>query len=93
MLAPLEAGAAHDSETLSASGVAVRAVGVPGVVAGVICGMRADHAPWPTEFTAATLTMYAVPLMRPVTVADVAVLTPSLKVAQVLPANEKYWTT
>jgi hypothetical protein len=51
------------------------------------------HAPCPTPFTAATRNAYAVPLVRPVTVAAAVVLVLSLNVVHVEPLLLEYWTT
>jgi hypothetical protein len=68
----LPLGADHDSATLFAPGVRVVRVGAPGTVAGVTLEDEADHELVPIEFVAATLKMYAVPLVNPVTVSVVA---------------------
>jgi hypothetical protein len=47
----------------------------------------------PTPFTAATRNTYAVPLVRPVTVAEVDVEVPSLNVVHVEPLLLLNWTT
>jgi hypothetical protein len=51
--------------------VAVTAVGAPGTVAGVTLLEASDAALVPTAFVAVTVNVYAVPLVRPVTVAVV----------------------
>jgi hypothetical protein len=68
-----------------------------GAVADVIVGIARNtspgvtllvalvYAPVPTPFTAATRNTYAVPLVSPVTVAEVAVDVPSLNVVHVDP--------
>src|SRR4051794_20488245 len=48
-------------------------VGAPGRVAGVTVLDWPDNGPAPTAFTARTRKLYAVPLVSPVTVVDVAV--------------------
>jgi hypothetical protein len=53
--------------------VGVASVVEPGTVAGV-CVCAADGVPVPTELIADTLNQYAWPLVRPVMVLDVAVL-------------------
>jgi hypothetical protein len=50
------------------------------VAPGVTELLAAEYAPVPTPFTAATLNWYAVPFVRPVTVALVAVETDRVKV-------------
>jgi hypothetical protein len=52
-----------------------------------------EYAPVPTAFTAATRKMYAVPLVSPVTVAEVASDVLSLNVVQVEPLFDEYCTT
>ena len=52
-----------------------------------------ENRPSPALFLAATLKMYAVPFVRPVTVAEVAVEATRLKVVQVLPLSLLYWMT
>ena len=47
--------------------VAVAAVGVPGVVAGVAGADPADAGPVPARLMAVTVNVYEVPLVRPVT--------------------------
>jgi hypothetical protein len=49
--------------------------------------------PVPAELVAATLKIYVVPLVRPVTTALTDVEVPSLKVVQFVPPLEEYWTT
>ena len=46
----------------------------------------AEYSPIPTPFTAATRNTYAVPLVRPVTVVEVAVEAARLNVVHVLPS-------
>ena len=41
--------------------------GAPGTLAGVTAADRAEYALTPTELLAATVNVYAVPLVRPVT--------------------------
>jgi hypothetical protein len=65
---PLEAGAVQLSPTCVLSGVTASDVGAPGTVAGVT-GLDAEEAlPVPTLLVAVTVKVYAVPLVRPVTV-------------------------
>ena len=63
------------------------------VITGALEGVTAldsdEYVPVPDEFTAAILKVYAVPFVKPVTVALRAVLTPSLNVVHVPPAQ--YW--
>ena len=58
---------------------------MPGYVAGVIELDGAEFAPNPALVRAATRKMYAVPLVRPVTVALELDETPSTKVRHVVP--------
>jgi hypothetical protein len=53
--------------------VALTAVGAPGVADGVTLFEAAEGAPVPMKLVAATVNVYAVPLVRPVTVAVVVV--------------------
>ena len=50
-----------------------------------------EYVPVPMLFLPATLKMYAVPFVKPVTVTDVAVETVSVKVVQLLPLSLEYW--
>ena len=65
--------------------VAVPIAGAPGTVFGVTLLDAAEAVPVPTAFVAVTVKVYAVPLVRPVTVsglvAPVAVKPPGLEVA------------
>ena len=49
-------------------------VGVPGIVAGVTLAEEFENEPVPTTLMAATVNVYASPLVSPVTVQVVAVL-------------------
>jgi hypothetical protein len=60
--------------------------------AGVTSALAVEYAPCPMPFTAATRNVYAVPLVRPVTVALVAADVPSLKFAQDEPPLLEYCT-
>jgi hypothetical protein len=55
--------------------------------------LAAEYAPVPTPFTAATRKVYAVPLVRPVTAAEVAVDVPSETVVHVEPLLLLYCKT
>ena len=79
------AGAVHDRFAIPLPPDPVRPVGAPGRVAGVVELEFDEYVPVPTEFTPATRKMYAVPFVSPVTVADVAVDTPSVNVFQDAP--------
>ena len=52
----------------------------------------ADQDPVPAALMAATRNTYPVPLVRPVTVAEVLVLVPSLNVVQLVAAVVLNWT-
>jgi hypothetical protein len=60
---------------------------------GVTLLLAVEYAPVPTPFTAATRNVYAVPLVSPVTVAEVAVDVPSENVVHVEPLFDEYCTT
>ena len=68
---PLETGAAHDTPACPAPAVTAGDVGAPGVVNGVT-DRDADAAPVPAAFADVTVTVYVVPLARPVIVHVVA---------------------
>src|SRR5207245_2676375 len=69
---PLEAGAVQLTVTWAFPAVAATAVGAPGAVAGVMLLEGAEATPEPFTLPAVTVTVYAVPFVRPVT-ADVVV--------------------
>ena len=70
---PLLSGAFHDTTALPSPAVAVTSVGAPGTVSvGVTAVDAAEGAESPAAFVATTVKVYAVPLVRPGTVADVA---------------------
>ncbi len=73
-LPPVEAGATHDTVADVLPATAVTDVGAPGTVGalGVTGAEGADGAPVPTLFAAVTTNVYAVPLVKPPTTADVA---------------------
>ena len=64
---PFEAGAVQVSDIVCSPGVAVRSVGVPGIVCGVTDPDDAESGPAPPAVAAATVNVYAVPLVSPVT--------------------------
>ena len=72
--------------------VAASPVGAPGTVRGV-ADVVVDAAPVPAALTAETRNVYAVPLVRPVTVADVTVDVASLNVVHDVPPLDEYSTT
>ena len=87
-LPPFEAGAVHESATEASPAVPETAVGAPGAVCaavGVIAADAVESAPVPTAFVAATLNVYAVPFVRPVTVRVVAVVPVLIAVCAVVP--------
>jgi hypothetical protein len=75
---PLFDGAVNVTEACAFPAVAVPIVGAPGTVtvAGVTLFEAADAAPVPTELVAVTINVYAVPLVRPLTVIGLAVAVP-----------------
>src|SRR3954470_3913121 len=68
---PFEAGAVKVTVACALPAVAVPIVGAPGTVAGVTLFEGAEGGLAPMAFVAMTVKVYAVPLARPVTVADV----------------------
>ena len=70
---PLEAGGVNATVACALPAVAVPIVGAPGTVAGVTLFDGAEASPVPTAFVAVTVNVYAVPLVRPVTVMGEAV--------------------
>jgi len=82
----LLAGAVQVTTARALPGVADTAVGAPGTVLGVTAALGDDAGEVPAALVAVTVNVYAVPLVRPVTVAVVApvvvaVLPPGLEVA------------
>ena len=65
---PFDAGAVKATLACALPPVAVPMVGAPGTVDGVTLFDAADAAPWPFALVARTVNVYAVPLVRPVTV-------------------------
>jgi hypothetical protein len=55
------------------------AVGAPGTANGVTAADADEAAPVPIAFVAVTVNVYAVPLLKPVTVADVAHVVDAVK--------------
>ena len=68
---PSEAGADHDTVTWPSPDTVEVIAGAPGTVAGVTESEAAELAPMPIVFVAATVNVYGVPLLRPVTAHDV----------------------
>jgi hypothetical protein len=75
-LPPLEAGAVNETEALATPGVAVPIVGAPGTVGVVMLFDAAEAAPVPIALVAVTVNVYAVPGVRPITVAGLALAVP-----------------
>ena len=72
-LPPLDAGAVHETVAWAAPPpLAETAVGASATVMGVMLLEAADAGLVPTRFVAATVNAYAVPLVKPVSVALVA---------------------
>jgi hypothetical protein len=67
---PVFAGAVHDTAAVLGDSVTLRPVGAPGTVDGVTDADADDADPVPLALVAATVKVYAVPLVRPVTVVD-----------------------
>ena len=87
-LPPFDAGAVHESATDASPAVPTTPVGAPGAVAaaaGVIAADAAESAPVPMPLIAATLNVYAVPLVRPVTLRVVAFEPVTIAVCAVAP--------
>lgn len=85
-------GAVQDSESCVSPAAADSDVGAAGTARGVALLDAAEKLPVPTLFTAATRNTYAVPFVRPVTVALVPVDVPSENVVHVDPLFDEYWT-
>jgi hypothetical protein len=82
-LPPSEAGAVHETTARTSPGIADTSVGAPGTIAGVTGVDGSEDRLVPLEFVAVTMKVYAVPLVRPVTVSEVAVV-----VAMIPPSDE-----
>ena len=63
-------------------------VGAPGVVTGITADDAVDVAPVPAALVALTRNVYAVPFVKPVTVADAEVEVPSANTVYVEPSVE-----
>ncbi len=92
-LPPVDAGSIHESERPESSGSVVSPVGEDGAVRGVAEAGGSDHWLGPAPFIALTRSKYEAPFVRPVTVVEVVVDTPSPKVIQLAPALPLYSTT
>jgi hypothetical protein len=77
VLPPFESGAVHVTVACASPAVALTAVGAPGVVNGVTLLDASDGALDPATLAAVTVNVYAVPLVRPVTVALVGTAPPA----------------
>jgi hypothetical protein len=71
---PLLGGAIHDTTACAFPGAAVTAVGAPGTVFGVTAALGKEASELPAALAAVTVNVYAVPLVRPVTVAVVPMI-------------------
>ena len=69
---PILAGAVHDTTTCAFPAVANTPVGAPGTVLGVTDALVNGAREVPAALAAVTVNVYAVPLVRPVTVTEVA---------------------
>jgi hypothetical protein len=65
---PVVAGAIHETRAWVLPAMAVTAVGAPGTVLGVTVALAVDATEDPAALVAVTVNLYAVPLVRPVTV-------------------------
>ena len=86
---PSSLGAVQVSATAPSPAWPETAVGAPGAVAparGVTAALAAESAPVPTAFVAATVNVYAVPFVRPVTWAPAVAEPVSTGVRAVAPA-------
>ena len=71
---PSEASVVHETTARTSCGVADTPLGAPGTRAGVTGFDASEDRLVPLEFVAVTVKVYAVPLVRPVTVSEVAVV-------------------
>ena len=85
---PLLAGALHVNETCVLPAVPATEVGAPGVVRGVTAAETVDVVPVPAALDALTRNVYAVPFVKPVTVALAVVDVPSANTVYVVPSVE-----
>ncbi len=76
VLPPFETGGVNVTDADPFPAVAVPMVGAPGTVAGVTELDAAEAAPVPTPLVAVTVKVYAVPLVRPLTVIGLVVPVP-----------------
>jgi hypothetical protein len=71
---PLLGGAVHDTTACAFPGAAFTAVGAPGTVLGVTAALGKEASELPAALAAVSVNVYAVPLVRPVTVAVVPMI-------------------
>ena len=90
---PFPAAAVQVSTTWVSPVTACTPAGAEGIAYGVTGAEGVVHSPAPTTLTARTRNTYAVPLIRPVTVAFSTVDVPSGNVVQVLPPLLLYATS
>ena len=83
---PLLDGAVHVNETCVLPAVPATLVGAPGTVRGVTEDDAVDVAPVPAVLVALTRNVYAVPFVKPVTVAEADVDVPSANTVYVEPS-------
>ena len=69
---PLLAGAVQETTAEALAAAATAPVGTPGTVLGVTAVLADDAGEVPAALAAVTVNVYAVPLVNPETVADVA---------------------
>ena len=85
---PLLTGALQVNETCVLPEVPATEVGALGTVRGVTAAETVDVAPVPAALVALTLNVYAVPFVKPVTVAEAVVDVPSANTVYVVPSVE-----
>ena len=83
---PLLTGAVHVKETCVLPAVPATEVGAPGTVRGVTADDAVETVPVPAALVALTRNVYAVPFVKPVTVADAVVDVPSANTVYVVPS-------
>ena len=81
-------GAVHVKETCVLPAVPAREVGAPGTVRGVTADDAVETVPVPAALDALTRNVYAVPFVKPVTVAEADVDVPSANTVYVDPSVE-----
>ena len=85
---PLFTGALHVKATDALPAVPATEVGAPGTVRGVTADDAVETVPVPAVFVALTRNVYAVPFVKPVTVAEADVDVPSANTVYVVPSVE-----